>query len=136
MIHGSVVHDPTGSWDTKAPLDRDAHTALATAVLHWDQHTAPAPADVEQTALLLSGYLDRLARELHTALETLPHRQLPVRDHVAAEIALSQVRRRLDGPSGAFQGEPLAQAQSAARLVDTLHHAVDRTLGAHPPTAT
>ncbi|MFJ9434551.1 DUF6415 family natural product biosynthesis protein [Streptomyces sp. NPDC101490] len=130
MTYGSVVHDPTGSWDSDIPLDRDANGALAAAVLRWGQGTdAPAQADIEQTALLLSGYLTILIAELATALATLPKgHPMSVTEQAGAAITIQEAQRRLDAPSHPFRRAPLAQARIRARLVETLHTALDRAL--------
>ncbi|MGW8357689.1 restriction endonuclease [Streptomyces wedmorensis] len=134
MTYGSVVHDPTGSWDTDLPLDRDVHERLAATVLGWRRGdgTAPPPADIEQAALQLAGYAELQVREIRAALARLPRDPgQPGAAQLRTGITIAEAVRRLRAPAIRC-GDPLTQAQSRARLVEALHSALDRTLAELP----
>ncbi|MFI8405154.1 restriction endonuclease [Streptomyces sp. NPDC085463] len=134
MIHGSVVHDPTGAYDD-LPLDRTLHEELVRTVLAWmpQDRTTLRQADIDQAELQLTGYLRLLAREVHTELAALPQ-DPEILARAGAErtrTTLAETVRRLGAaPVRAHRG--LGQAQSRARLVQALHTALDRTRAAAP----
>ncbi|RSS57464.1 restriction endonuclease [Streptomyces sp. WAC01280] len=134
MTYGSIVHDPTGSWDADLPLDREVNERLAATVLDWRRgdDSVPPPADIEQAALQLSGYAELQVRELRAALERLPRDlEQSTAEQLRTGITLAEAVRRLRAPA-IRRGDPLNQAQSRARLVDALHSALDRTLAELP----
>ncbi|SEE60306.1 hypothetical protein [Streptomyces sp. TLI_105] len=141
MRYGSVVHDPTGQWDTDIPLDRERHEQLLATVLDWgrDGCAVPPRADIDQAVLQLSGYAHLLVRETHKMLARLP-RDPDVRSRAAiarlqSEITLGEAARRLRAPAIRAAGG-LGQARSRARLVQALHSTYDRVAAALPELAT
>ncbi|WP_435191250.1 restriction endonuclease [Streptomyces sp. bgisy126] len=137
MIHGSVVHDPAAVHDS-VPLDRVLHEDLALTVLCWTPQDREGlrQADIDQAALQLTGYLRLLAREVRTGLAALPQdpEVLARAGAGRTRATLAETVRRLGAaPVRAHRG--LGQAQSRARLVKALHHALDRTRAAAPMPA-
>ncbi|MFF1511924.1 restriction endonuclease [Streptomyces sp. NPDC058326] len=137
MTHGSIVHDPTGRWDTHLPLDREPNERLAAAVLRWRKgdDTIPPQGDIEQAALQLTGYASLLVREVQTTTAALPRdgQASTVAARTLAQITVREAIRRLS-VAPVSQRHALPAAQSRARLVQALHRALDRTLAAtHTP---
>ncbi|OKJ52623.1 DUF6415 family natural product biosynthesis protein [Streptomyces sp. CB02261] len=134
MTYGSIVHDPAGRLDTHLPLDREPNERLAAVVLDWrqDEHLPPQ-ADIEQTALQLTGYARLLVHEVRTKAAALPRdgHASAVAARTLAQITATEADRRLSAPPLPTR-HSLRAAQSRARLVSALHCALDRILAAVP----
>ncbi|MFH8259252.1 hypothetical protein [Streptomyces roseolus] len=72
--HARPVYDPTGTLDTRLPLDRTPHERLAAEVLTWERTdgTPPPRADIDRAALALAGYARLLVDRLHRTAAAQP----------------------------------------------------------------
>ncbi|MGW4779911.1 hypothetical protein ACWEPA_25010 [Streptomyces filamentosus] len=130
-----TVYDPTGTLDTRLPLDRAPHEHLAAKVLSWKHGggTPPPQADIDQAALTLAGYARLLIDELHRTtaalLPTAPARQ---RARALCANAATLLATPALSPTGTLD-PALARAQLVADLhteLDSLHPADPS--GPHP----
>ncbi|MFD4392620.1 DUF6415 family natural product biosynthesis protein [Streptomyces sp. NPDC058495] len=119
-----TVYDPTGTLDTRLPLDRAPHEQLAAEVLGWGREggTPPARADIDQAALVLAGYARLLVDELRRATAAVPQTtSAGERVQEVCTEAASLLARPALSPTGA-----LDPALVRARLVVGLHAELDR----------
>ncbi|MEU3480867.1 DUF6415 family natural product biosynthesis protein [Streptomyces sp. NPDC033754] len=126
-----IVHDPQALLDDTVPLDRAVHERLVDTVLTWRENSTVLPsADLDQITLQLTGYGRLLIRETKTACGHLPQTDPAV---PLARASCAEAVRRFD--TAHHPRDPLTAAQSTARLVRTLHTALDRALAARPTPA-